>query len=313
MQDSDRTVKLEELIKKFGNLRRDLIPTEEKLNAELSKVKQHILDRARARTSFTGDPFKDLSIVKFGKKFKENYEQLLKLKDMLEDAKGTFILIHDMSYNLLINILKEADRCYIPFRVAALGIIDSNPLEVGYEHDIRGDHYYLKLRFQNGAYIRELEGKDEGKLDKWLKVIPTFRGRGEGYTEKSEPLKLVMPITDIKSSEVYHRLRYPDEEAYIRQAYTDDKAAIKSKKPYWRIAPDRFDTSKVKIVSGPVVEIFERQEFPEKEHKTFALYIGNEEVTKRLHLNVEELSTLEKIYDTLNSTRGKPGGKTLIF
>jgi hypothetical protein len=313
MSDADRTIKLEELIEKFEDLKHDLIPIEEKLIAELSRVKQQILDRARARTSFTGDPFKDLSIFKFGKQFKENYEQLLRLSEMLEDAKGKFILIHDTSYNLLINIFKEADRCYIPCRVAALGIIDGNPLEVGYEHDIRGDHYYLKLRFQNGAYIRELEIKEQGKLDKWLKVIPTFRGRGEGYSENSEPLKLVIPTEDFKTTEDYIRHLYTDEEEHIRQLYADEKLKIKPKKPYWRIAPDRFDTTKIKIGSEPVIEIFEKQEFPERGYKVFALYIGNEEVTKRLNLNLKELNTLQKIYDTLNSTRGKPGSKSLIF
>ncbi len=302
MNKSDRTLKLEELIEKFGNLKRDLAPTEEKLNAELSKVKQQILDRTRARTSFTGDPLKDLSIFKFGEGFKENYEQFLNLKHMLKKAESKFILIHDISYNLLINIVKETDRCYIPFRVAALGIIDSNPLEAGYEYDITGDRYYLKLRFQNGSYIRELEVKEQGKLDKWLNILPTFRGRKEGYTEKSEPLKLVLPMEDFKFSE-----------AYIRHVYTEGKLKTKSKKPYWRIAPDKFDTTKINISSDPVIEIFEEQEFPKKEYKVFALYIGNEEVMRRLDLDLKELNTLQKIYDTLNSTRGKPGGKSLIF
>lgn len=302
MPKSERTLKLEELIERFENLKQDLTPTEEKLNAELSTVKQQILDRARARTSFTGDPLKDLSIFKFGKKFKENYEQLLNLKDMLKKAEGKFILIHDTSYNLLINVLKESDRCYIPFCVAALGIIDDNPLEVGYEHDITGDRYYLKLKFQSGSYIRELEVKEQGKIDKWLDVIPIFRGRKESYTEKREPLKFVQPVEDFESSE-----------SYLRHTYTGDSLKTKSKKPYWRIVHDRFDTTKVKIGSDPVIEIFEKQEFPKKEYKKFALYIGNEEITKRLGLDLKELNTLQKIYDTLNSTRGKPGGKSLIF
>jgi hypothetical protein len=208
MNTSDETLKLEELIDKFKHLKIDLIPTEEKLNAELAKVRLQILDRARARTSFTGDPLKDLSIFKFGKEFKDNYDQIVHLREMLKNAVNEFILIHDTSYNLLINELNERDRCYIPFRVAALGIINSNPLEVGYEYDITGDKYYFKLRFQNGAYIRELDVEEGGKLDKWLNIIPTFRGRGESYTENPEPLTLVTPGEDYKSSDDYIRHLY---------------------------------------------------------------------------------------------------------
>jgi hypothetical protein len=304
MSTPGRTLKLEDLIEKFEHLKKDLIPTEEKLNAELAKVRLQILDRARARSSFTGDPLKDLSIFKFGKDFRKNYDQLLDLKDMLKNAEGEFIIIHDTTYNLLINELNETDRCYIPFHVAALGIIDSNPLEVGYEYDIAGDKYYLKLRFQNGAYIRELEVKEEGKLDKWLNILPTFRGRGETYTEKTEPLMLFKAMEDYKSSE-----------DYIRHIYTEGEweTKPKPKKPYWRIAPDKFDISKVKIGSDSVIEIFEKQEFPSKEYIAFALYIGDEEVMKRLNLDLKELDTLQKIYDTLNSSRGKPEAKSLIF
>jgi hypothetical protein len=301
MVTSERTLKLEELIEKYAHLRKDLIPVEEMLNAELSKIRLQILERARARTSFTGDPLKDLSIFKFGKGFSENYEQLVNLKNLLINFAGEFILIHDTSFNLLVNELNETDRCYIPFRVAALGIIDSNPLDVGYEHDLAGDKYYLKLRFKNGDYIRELEIREQGKADKWLNIIPTFRGRGEVYTEQTESLKLVLQTEDDKSSD-----------DYIRHMYTDGKWEKKIKKPYWRVAPDKFNINETKITSEPVIEIFEKQAFPLKAHKTFALYIGNEEVTKRLKLDLKDMDTLQKIYDMLNAAK-KDRWKSLIF
>jgi hypothetical protein len=304
MITSDQTLKLEELIYKYEHLKKDLVPAEEKLNAELAKVRLQILDRARARTSFTGDPLKDLSIFKFGNKFIDNYDQLVRLREMLKNAANEFILIHDTSYHLLINKLKERDRCYIPFRVAALGIIDSNPLEVGYEYDIAGDKYYLKLMFQNGAYIRELDVKEEERLDKWFNIIPTFRGRGESYTENAELLTFITPSEDYKSSDDYIRHLYIEGE-------WEEKP--KPKKPYWRIAPDRFDTNTVNIGAEPGIEIIEKQEFPEKENKVFALYIGNQEVMMRSGLDVKELNTLQKVYDNMNSTRGKPGALSLIF
>lgn len=304
MTMTDRTSKLEELIEKYEYLKKDLIPIEEELNSELSDVRLQILDRSRARTSFTGDPLKDLSIFKFGKDFIENYEQLIHLRDVLKKAEGQLILVHDTSYNLLVNKLDETDRCYIPLHVAALGIIDSNPLETGYEYDIAGDKYYLKLRFKDGAYIRELEEKEQGKLDKWLNIIPTFRRRGETYTEKAEPLKFVETMGDYKSSD-----------NYIRNLYTEGEWETRpeQKKPYWRIAPDKFDTSKVKIGSRPAIAIYEKQEFPLKEYKVFALYIGNEEVMKRLGLDLKELDTLKKIYGELVSERKKSSHKSLIF
>jgi len=304
MTMTNRTSKLEELIEKYEHLKKDYIPTEEKLNSELSDVRMQILDRSRARTSFTGDHLKDLSIFKFGKEFKENYLQLVQLRDMLKKAEGQFILVNDTSYNLLVNELDETDRCYIPLHVAALGIIDSNPLEAGYEYDIAGDKYYLKLRFKHGAYIRELEEKEHGKLDKWLNIIPTFRGRGETYTEKAELLTLVETVEDYESSD-----------DYIRHLYTEGEWETKpvQKKPYWRIAPDKFDTSKVKIGSAPVIELFEKQEFPSKEHKIFALYIGNKEVMKKLGMDLDRLNTIEKIYDELVSEREKSSHKSLIY
>jgi hypothetical protein len=301
---ADQTLKLEELIDKYEHLKKDLVPAEEKLNAELAKIRLQILDRARARTSFTGDPLKDLSIFKFGNDFKDNYDQLVRLREVLKNAANEFILIHDTSYHLLINKLKERDRCYIPFRVASLGIIDSNPLEVGYEYDIAGDKYYLKLRFQNGSYIRELDVKEEERLDKWFNIIPTFRGRGESYTENTELLTFITPSEDYKSSDDYIRHLYIEGE-------WEEKP--KPKKPYWRIAPNKFDTNTVKIGAEPVIEIIEKQEFPEKENKVFALYIGNQEVMMRSGLDLKELNTLQKVYDKLNSARGKPGALSLVF
>jgi hypothetical protein len=300
---TNRTSKLEELIEKYEHLKKDIIPTEEELTSELSDVRLQILDRSRARTSFTGDPLKDLCIFKFGIEFKDNYEQLIHLRDKLKEAEGQFILIHDTGYNLLVNELDETDRCYIPLQVAALGIIDGNPLEAGYEYDIAGDKYYLKLRFKDGAYIRELEEREHGKLDKWLSIIPTFRRRGEAYTEKAEPLALVEPMKDYKSSE-----------DYIRHLYTEGEWETKpmQKKPYWRIAPDKFDISKVKIGSSQVIDIYSKQEFPSKEYKTFALYIGNEEVMNKLGMDLEKLDTIEKIYDELISQREKSSHKSLI-
>jgi len=185
-----------------------------------------------------------------------------------------------------------------------LGIIDRNPLEVGYEHDIAGDKYYLKLRFEKGTYIRELAVKEEGKLDKWLNIIPTFRGRGAAYTEKTEPLTFVQPVTDYRSSEDYVRHMYIEGEW---------EPAPKPKKSYWRIAPDTFDTAKVKIASGPTIEVIEKQEFPEKENKVFALYIGIDEVMRRLGLDLEKHNTLEKIYSELLLAREKGLSKSLIF
>jgi hypothetical protein len=303
----ERTIKLEELIHKYELLKKDLIPVEEELDKELTAVRLQILERARVRTSFTGDRLKDLCIFKFGREFERNYHQLVRLRDLLKGHEGEFILIHDTAYNLLINELDETDRCYVPFRVAALGIIDSNPLETGYEYEIAGDKYYLKLRFKNGAYIRELEVRELGKLDKWISVIPVFRGRGEEYAEKTELIKLVKPLEDYESSEEYIRRIYTD-------VYSDSDRDVKPKpkKPYWRVAPDKFDTSKMRIGSMPAVEIFETQGFPERKNKVFAFYIGNEEVAGRLHLDLKKLGILDSIYEMLHASQGK-AGSSLIF
>ena len=131
--------------------------------------------------------------------------------------------------------------------------------------------------------------------------MPAFRGRGEVYAEQAESLKLVLQTEDYKSSD-----------DYVRHMYTDSEREKKQKKPYWRIAPDKFNASEIKIVSDPAIEIFEKQDFPVKENKTFALYIGNEEVTKRLKLDLKDLDTLQKIYNMLNSAK-KDRWKSLIF
>ncbi len=294
----DQITKLGELIDKYELLKKDFIPTEKNLEDELYRARLQILERARARTSYTGDLVKDLCIIKFGNKFRENYAQLERLRDLLKKFTGEYVLVHDTGYNLLVNELDEKDRCYIPFRIAALGIIDENPLEAGYECDITGDRFYLKLRFKDGKYIREMAVKEHGKLDKWLNVIPTFRGRGESYTEKSEPLTLVDPLDVRKSAD-----------DYIRHLYTEGEWESHPKKPYWRIAPDKFSADKVTIGSDPVVEIVEKQEFPEKIHKTFALYIGTAEVMMKLGVDVKALNTIQSVYENLRTNRGK----SLIF
>ena len=92
MITTNRTSKLEELIEKYEHLKKDIVPTEEKLNSELSDIRLQIIDRSRARTSFTGDPLKDLSIFKFGTEFQANYMQLVRLRDMLKRAAGQFVL-----------------------------------------------------------------------------------------------------------------------------------------------------------------------------------------------------------------------------
>lgn len=308
----DRTLKLEGLIDKFESLKKDLAPAEESLKDELRKIKQQIIDRARARTSFTGDELKDLCIFKFGREFKENFEQLVTLNNILKKSAGEFVLIHDTSYNLLVNAIKETDRCYIPFRVAALGILDNKPLDVGYEYDITGDKYYLKLRFKNGEYIRELEIKELGKLDKWLNFLPTFRGREMRYTEVSEPLKFIAQEKDYQASENYIREIYIDYQKQEDQAEQEPSKA-EVKKPYWRIAPDRFEVSMIKTISGPAVEIHEEQEFPKKTYKVFALYIGNQEVAKRTGMDITKFSTLRKLYDALSSSKAPSRSTQLIF
>jgi hypothetical protein len=310
MEKSEQTriKKLDELIEDVKNIERqiqDLDPARKRRNDELVKVTQHILERARSNISYTGDWLKDLSIFHFGVNYEENYKQLLNLENILKNFENQFVLIHDTSSETLVSELNERDKWFISFRVAALGIIESgdNPLDVGFEE---GRKYYLKLRFKDQSYIRELEVKEEGKIDKLIRFVPTYRGRVSGYTEKPEPLKLVVPEKSYNSSEEYIRKLYAGDEAYLRQQYMDVPEK-KSKKPYWRIDPDRFDVSKVIISSEPFVEIFEEQEFPKKTYKVFALYIGNEEISKRLGFNLDRLNDLRYIYDVLNHDRGKKG------
>lgn len=303
-----RTKKLDELIEDVKNIEQriqDLYPARKRRHDELVKVTQHILERSRSNISYTGDWLKDLSIFHFGVNYKENYIQLLNLKNILKNFENQFVLIHDTSSETLVSALNERDKWFISFRVAALGIIESgdNPLDVGFEE---GRKYYLKLRFKDQSYIRELEVKEEGKIDKLLRFVPTYRGRGSGYTEKSEPLKLVVPGKSNKSSEEYIRKLYTGDEVYLRQQDID-VSEKKTKKPYWRIDPDRFDVSKVKLSFEPFVEIFEEQEFPKKNYKVFALYIGNEEVSRRVDFNLDRLNDLRYIYDALNHNRGKKG------
>jgi hypothetical protein len=306
--EQTRTNKLDELIEDVNNIERsiqDLNPARQRRNDELVKVTQCILERARSNTSYTGDWLKDLSVFHFGVNYKENYKQLINLKNVLNKFKNQFVLIHDTSSETLVSALNEKDKWFISFRVAALGIIENreNPLDVGFEE---GCKYYLKMRFKDQSYIRELEVKEEGKIDKLLRFIPTYRGRGLGYTEKSEPLKLVIPEQSNKLSEECIRKLYADDEEYLRLQYMDVPVK-KAKKSYWRIDPDRFDVSKVKISSEPFVEIFEEQEFPKKKYKVFALYIGDEEVYKRLGFNLDKLKNLSNIYDVLNNDREKKG------
>jgi hypothetical protein len=280
-------------------LEKTLTPKRKAIEEDLEIVTEEIISKSRCGSCLSHDRLEDLSIVEAGIYYQEYYEKLLQLRSKLEKAKGKYVLIHDIGYQMFLNLAYSGHKVHSPFKIAAIGKIGSDPLQAGFEEETDESHFYLKLMFENGAYVRECEvddEEDERLFSKVLRLIPSHEGT-RVYREKVDSLRYVKSRED-------HEKSYSN----IRNLYLNGQGADESKKPYWKIAPGRFKSHNVVVDSRPFVEVRDH-----KDNVQFAIHIGNEEIMKRTGINLDKDDTLDQLFEKLKSSKKDQKGKSLIL
>jgi hypothetical protein len=231
--------------------------------------------------------------------YQEYYDKLVKIRRKLENATGQFVLIQDTDYQLFLDLEHPGHKYHEPFSIAAIGIIGEKPFQVGFEEETDESHFYLKLIFENGAYIRECKFNDRktNKLfSKFQRLIPSQQGT-RVYRKTVKELQYVQSEADFERS-------YEN----IQNHYLNRPGTQKSRKPYWKIAPGKFKSHSVAIDRRPVIEVPDHNDNTE-----FALYIGNKEVTKRLGIDMNGINSLDILHEILHASNGNNKKKSLIL
>lgn len=285
-------------LKEFIELENSLMPRRRAIEETLEKTKGKILDSARTDSCLSNCRLKDLSIIEAGIYYQEYYDKLVKIRKKLENARGEFVLVQDTDYELLLDLEHPGHKYHEPFSIGALGIIGYKPFQVGFEEKTDESHFYLKLLFQEGAYIRECKFNDEktNKLfSKFQRLIPSQQGT-RVYRKKVTEFQYVQSDADFERS-------YEN----IQNHYLNRTGSQKTRKPYWKIAPGKFKSHSVAVDKTPVIEVPDH-----KGNIGFAMYIGNEEVSKRLELDVSMVNSLEFLYELFLSQRKNGENRSLI-
>ncbi len=283
----------------FHILEKTLMPKRLAIEENLEIITEEIIDKTRCGSCLSHDQLEDLSIIETGIHYQEYYEKLLQLREKLENARGEYMLIQDIGYQLFLNVAYPGHKIHSPFKIAAIGKIGSEPLQVGFEEETDESHFYLKLMFGKGAYIRECEiddKEDEKLFSKVLRLIPSQQGT-RVYRERVKPLLYVKSQEDFEKS-------YKN----IQHHYLNEEGPVQSKKPYWKTASGKFKSHNVVIDSRPFIEVRDH-----KDNVQFAMYIGTEEVMKRVGIAPGMADTLDRLHGILNDSKGEQKRKTLIL
>jgi len=285
-------------LKGFIDLEKSLMPRRTAIEEALEATMGKIIDSARTDSSLSDDQLEDLSITEAGIYYQEYYDKLLKIRRKLENARGQFVLIQDTDYQLFLDLVHPGHKYHKPFSIAAIGKIADEPLKVGFEEKTDGSHFYLKLMFQDGAYIRECKINDDGTdnlFTKALRLIPSQQGT-RVYRKTVKELHYVQSDYDFERS-------YEN----IQNQYLNRPGGNKSRKPYWKIAPGKFKSHSVVIDNKPVIKVPDH-----KDNISFAMYIGDKEVSRRLGIDLRGTNSLDLVYQLLSASRGNGSRKSLI-
>jgi hypothetical protein len=283
----------------FHILEKSVRPKRLGVEVALEVMREEIIEKARASSSLSDDPLEDLSIIEAGIDYESYYSKLKQIRRKLENARGKYVLIKDTSFQLFLNTAYPGHKCHSPFPVAAIGKIASDPMKVGFEEGTSGSHFYLKLMFENGAYIRECrasETKDRKLLSKVLRLIPSQQGT-RVYRKKMKPLLYVRSEEDFERS--YENIQYH---------YLNKKSGVQSRKPYWKIAPGKFKSHSLEIGKKQSITVIDYNG-----NTQFAMHIGNREVSRRLGLDNHAIESLDSIYASLNNNNGNGKAASLII
>lgn len=283
----------------FHILEKSVRPKRLGVEVALEVMREEIIEKARASSSLSDDPLEDLSIIEAGIDYENYYDKLKQIRRKLENARGKYVLIQDTSFQLFLNTAYPGHKCHSPFPVAAIGKIGKDPLKVGFEEGASGSHFYLKLMFENGAYIRECranETKDRKLLSKVLRLIPSQQGT-RVYRKKMKPLLYVRSDEDFERS--YENIQYH---------YLNKRGGLQSRKPYWKIAPGKFKSHNLEIGKKQSIKVIDHNG-----NTQFAMYIGNRAVSRSLGMDIQARESLDSIYAALNSSNGNGVTASLII
>ncbi len=283
----------------FHILEKSVRPKRLGVEVALEVMREEIIEKARASASLSDDPLEDLSIIEAGIDYESYYEKLKQIRRKLVNARGKYVLIQDTSFQLFLNVAHPGHKCHSPFPVAAIGKIAKEPLKVGFEEGTSGSHFYLKLMFEKGAYIRECRANDQEDdklLSKVLRLIPSQQGT-RVYRKKMKPLLYVRSDEDFERS--YENIQYH---------YLNKKSGVQSRKPYWKIAPNKFKSHNLEVGKKQSIKVIDYNG-----NTQFAMYIGNREVSRRLGIDIKTLDSLDNVYASLDSSNGNGNAGSLII
>ncbi len=286
-------------LKEFIDLENSLMPRRRAVEETLEMTRGKIIESARADSCHSNCRLKDVSIMEAGIYYEEYYDKLVKIRKKLENAVGQFVLIQDTDYQLFLDLEHPGHKYHEPFSIAAIGIIGEKPFQAGFEEKTDESHFYLKLLFENGAYIRECKFNDQKTnkiFSKFQRLIPSQQGT-RVYRKTVKELQFVQSEADYERS-------YEN----IQDHYLNRSGSQKSRKPYWKIAPGKFKSHNVTVDRSPVIEV------PDHHGNTeFAIHIGNKEVTKRLGINMDGINSIDILHDMLSASNGNSKKKSLII
>lgn len=285
-------------LKGFIELEKSLMPRRIAIEETLEATMGKIIDNARADACLSDDQLEDLSIIEAGIYYQEYYDKLVRIRKKLESARGQFVLIQDTDFQLFLDLVHPGHKYHKPFSIAAIGKIADEPLKAGFEEKTDGSHFYLKLMFKDGAYIRECKINDNGSdnlFSKALRLIPSQQGT-RVYRKTVKELHYVQSDYDFERS-------YEN----IQNQYLNKPGSQKSRKPYWKIAPGKFKSHSVVVDNKPVIKVPDH-----KNNISFAMYIGDREVSKCLGIDLRGTNSLDLVYELLRASRGNGSRKSLI-
>ncbi|MBL7031920.1 MAG: hypothetical protein ISR97_01925 [Nitrospira sp.] len=286
-------------LNEFIDLENSLMPRRRAIEETLERTVGKIIESARTDSCLSNCRLKDVSIIETGIYYQEYYDKLVKVRKKLENAVGQFVLIQDTDYQLFLDLEHPGHKYHDPFSIAAIGIIAEKPFQVGFEEETDESHFYLKLLFENGAYIRECKFNNNNKnrlFSKFQRLIPSQQGT-RVYRKTVKELQYVQSETDFERS-------YEN----IQNHYLNKTGGQKSRKPYWKIAAGKFKSQNVLIDRNPVISV------PDHHGNTeFAIHIGNKEVARRLGIDVSGIKSLDILYEMLQASRGNGSKKSLVL
>ncbi len=285
-------------LKEYIELEKSLMPRRIAIEDTIETTMGKIIDSARADSSLSRDQLEDLSIVEAGVYYQEYYDKLMRIRRKLEKARGQFVLIQDTDYQLFLDLNDPGHKQHRPFSIAAIGKIGEDPLKVGFEEETDGSHFYLKLMFEKGAYLRECKINDHNSnklFSKVMRLIPSQQGT-RVYRKTFKQLHYIQSEDDFERS-------YEN----IQNHYLNTKGSNKSRKPYWKIAPGKFKSHNVVIDRRPVIQVPDH-----KDNIEFAMYIGDKEVSRRLGIDVGGIKSLDILHEMLRASNGNVEKKSLI-